>query len=80
MNTLGAFKEIVKITKANARKLPTAGPCSAFHIEAMGKCINDAFSEGKRNRWLGYVQGVLVARGIMTLDEIKELNRKYGTR
>lgn len=32
-------------------------------------------SEAKAMRWLGYVQGVLVAWGVATLTEMKELSR-----
>lgn len=38
----------------------------------------EPFSEGKVNRWLGYMQGVLVARGILTLDECKQINKDHA--
>jgi len=31
----------------------------------------------KAHRWLGYVQGALVAKGYMTHDEIKDIISKY---
>lgn len=37
----------------------------------------DQFSEGKLGRWLGYMQGVLVANDTCTLDEMKELNKRF---
>lgn len=36
------------------------------------------FSEAKMGRWLGYVQGVLVANGCLTLEECKQLNARYA--
>lgn len=36
------------------------------------------FSEGKLGRWLGYVQGVLVANACCTLDEMKKLNERFA--
>lgn len=36
------------------------------------------FSEGKLGRWLGYMQGVLVANQCCTLEEMKELNQVFA--
>ncbi len=33
-------------------------------------------SKAKAMRWLGYMQGVLVALGVYTLDEVKEHSRR----
>ena len=33
-------------------------------------------SEAKAMRWLGYMQGVLVASGVYSLDEVKEHSRR----
>lgn len=38
----------------------------------------EPFSEGKLGRWLGYMQGVLVANQCVTLEEMKELNKEYA--
>jgi hypothetical protein len=35
-------------------------------------------SDGKLGRWLGYIQGVLVAGECCTLEEMKALNKKYA--
>ncbi len=32
--------------------------------------------EGKANRWLGFIQGVLWSGGVYTIDEMREHNRK----
>jgi hypothetical protein len=34
------------------------------------------FSENKAMRWLGYIQGVVVASGEATLEEMKDLSRR----
>lgn len=47
--------------------------CDMLDRAATGK-----FTEAKLNRWLGYAQGVLVAHGIATLEEMKEINRRNG--
>lgn len=36
----------------------------------------DGFDEAKTMRWLGYVQGYLVACGRATLDEMKQINKE----
>lgn len=36
------------------------------------------FSEGRLGLWLGYMQGVLVANATGTLEEMKELNRRFA--
>lgn len=51
------------------------------HLESMLDRIKadpTAFSDAKLGRWLGYAQGVLVANGCMTLDEMKDLNRRFA--
>lgn len=37
--------------------------------------LPEMFSEGKRNRWLGFVQGALWAKGLTTIEKEKERNR-----
>ncbi len=51
------------------------------HLKSMVDRAEDPaseFSEGKINRWLGYMQGVLVATSTCTLEEVKELNRRFA--
>lgn len=58
--------------------LDNEGPCSIYHFEDMYSRITADFSQAKLGRWLGYIQGVLCARGIVTLEELKRLNEKYA--
>lgn len=52
--------------------------CSAglFHIkEMLDKLQEEKITGEKGNRWLGYIQGVLVCRELMTLEEAKNCNK-----
>lgn len=57
---------------------------SLVHFEDMLRRSREAyhtgsrFSSAKDGRWLGYVQGVLVAFAVFSLDEVKEINRQYA--
>lgn len=61
---------------------PNSGePCSIDHFETMYEAVKQnpsVFSDAKLGRWLGWVQGVLCGRSLVTLDEMKEINKKYS--
>lgn len=61
---------------AEGRGLPAkpGEPTGLDHIASMRSRITSDFSPSKLGRWLGYVQGVLVAGGYATLDEVKGIN------
>jgi hypothetical protein len=44
------------------------------HMRWMVQQIDSGMSQDKAMRWLGYIQGVLVATGEVSLDEMKEAN------
>lgn len=51
------------------------------HLKSMKDRIDEnpkGFSEGKLGRWLGYMQGVLVANQCATLEQMKELNKRFA--
>lgn len=55
---------------------------SIGHLRSMYARIMEGqqpFSEAKLGRWLGYAQGVLVAQGVLTLDECKKINRQHAS-
>lgn len=57
--------------------LDKSGSCSLEHLTEMhGKMVDKDFSDAKMGRWLGWAQGMLCGRGILTLEECKEINRK----
>lgn len=45
------------------------------HLRWMVEQMAD-MSENKTQRWLGYLQGVLVAQGRATLADMKDINRR----
>src|SRR5262245_45457327 len=88
MNALAAFEEtLIQIgrSKDADHKLADVRPCSKAHFSDMhsemiiGQMHSELprMSEGKMNRWLGWLQGVACARGILTLDEVKEINHRH---
>ena len=78
MDSLKAIKECVRIARGSKR-LPQIGPCSTAHLVSMLERVTlypEDFSEGKINRWLGYIQGVLVSYGVRDLVEMKLINKR----
>lgn len=54
-------------------------PTSLMHLVSMSaRMMEGGMSDAKLGRWLGYAQGVLVARGLLTLEECKEINRSFA--
>jgi len=52
-------------------------PASLKHLNWMlCEICTGRVTKEKAHRWLGYIQGVLVAQCHMTLDEAKEINFK----
>lgn len=48
------------------------------HVKWMTKQVPDFLGAGRKekvNRWLGFIQGVLWAKKIYTIEEMKEHNR-----
>lgn len=76
MNTLQAFKDTLILAEKNGMP-PEEGidGCQLYHLYDMLDRITPTFSEGKLNRWLGWAQGVIVAQGYGTLEEMKQINR-----
>lgn len=82
MHVLNAMQDTLTCAERHGYDLSTTTPyegTSFTHMVSMVSRARDAappFSEGKINRWLGYMQGVLVASGHADLDEVKEINRR----
>jgi hypothetical protein len=38
----------------------------------------EAFSEGKMGRWLGWAQAAVVSMGCASLDDMKQINKKWA--
>lgn len=62
------------MTPRNLVATPTAGP----HLLWMLRQIIDGnlSSETKENRWLGFVQGVMVARNLLDVEEERNRTRE----
>lgn len=81
MKQLEAMNATIKdvVTKGFPPGLDGAGPCSMAHFTDMyNRALVGNFSEGKTGRWLGWIQGVLCGRGVLTLDECKEINKRFA--
>lgn len=79
MDVVTAAQQLVPfIERAVSTKLIPQGGTDAGW-EHLNYMINEIekhnMSEGKSNRWLGYIQGVLVASGAASLGEMKNVNR-----
>ena len=48
-------------------------------MEADANPQGGRFSEGKLGRWLGWMQASCCALGVLSLDECKEINRKWSS-
>lgn len=56
-------------------------PCEPAHLSRMLSEALHQYAAGKRekaNRWLGYVQGVISAKGWASLEELKRANMPEG--
>lgn len=55
--------------------LPDSGYCCQDHLFSMLSRMRSFEEDGKFNRWLGYIQGVLVATNNGTVEQFKDMNR-----
>lgn len=83
MNTLAAIRDTIQLAYEKAAPtspfLSMEGPSGYKHMLDMYRRVEkDKMSEGKLNRWLGFMQGVLVTYGIASLDEVKAINKKHA--
>ena len=47
-------------------------------LDMFTRMTHEEFSEGKLNRWLGWIQCAVVVQGFATLDEMKEINKRHS--
>jgi hypothetical protein len=81
MNKAQAIAAAREVDVILARNCGTAGrdPSGTTfrHLRWMvAEIEKDEMSEGKTMRWLGYIQGVIVAQGFATLDQMKALSAR----
>lgn len=84
MNQLAAMRETLTLAQEHgmADIAGFAEGCDYWHLQDMVERVDpDTFSEAKLGRWLGWAQCAVVAAGIgLTLDDMKEINRKWADR
>lgn len=72
-------KELLALMEKSQVSLYAEGsPYTTYeHLVFMCHEIMDMHDSLKANRWIGYVQGVLVTLGVTTVDKQRELVRKH---
>lgn len=83
MNMLEAMRETLSLMEERVEKFDNLNdgpkPTRLGHLTGMlEKMEAGQFSEAKMGRWLGYAQGVMVARSLATLNEMKEINKRWA--
>lgn len=64
-------KEFISATENNVHN-----GCTNEHLTFMiDSMVSGAVSGEKAHRWLGYLQGVLVATGAASLEQMKDVNK-----
>jgi hypothetical protein len=64
--------------------MPATGATGTIHLydmlDQMRKSNKEEppMSYGKANRWLGWMQCAVVAHGLASLDEMKDMNREHA--
>ena len=54
------------------------GTSFAHLLDMLARMKADEMSYGKQCRWLGWAQGVLAARGYLTLEQCKQINKRFS--
>lgn len=74
------FERYIRIIREGAPVVETYGPAETSCDHLTWMCVRalenlDKWPEDKLSRWLGYVQGVLTVRHIISVDEEREVSR-----
>jgi hypothetical protein len=78
MNMREAFAETVDIALNRDMPMDEGSPLGLAHLLDMEERISDDFSEAKLGRWLGWAQAAVVSHGKLTLEDMKQINRRYA--
>lgn len=89
MDQLNAFRDTLHLYRQRATKWHVlsnpegnvATGCDLEHAHEMLAKIEARpgnFSPAKLGRWLGWLQGSMCALGIITLEEAKEINKRWA--
>lgn len=77
-----AMKESLDLAEANGMAncfYETPNISFDHFIDMYTRSLEPDFSLGKANRWLGWIQGVMCALELATLEEVKEINKRYAS-
>ena len=83
MDVRGAANEVAQLAinkSVYSNSLCDHPSLGITHIVEMNTTIqtDPTMSETKICRWLGWMQAAVVAQGIASLDDMKELSKKYA--
>jgi hypothetical protein len=84
MNQYEAFKETLDLCRPNWPAVDEDFLSLEHHNDMLRRIDESRFtsgpsmSEAKMGRWLGWLQGVASALGLLTLDECKRINMKWS--
>lgn len=81
MDMIAAAKDTIDLAKSRGMDVLPAlkeDPWSYEHLVGMIPKMEAGMSEGKCGRWLGWMQACVVCKGMGTLEEMKQINKKYS--
>jgi hypothetical protein len=79
MNQLEALRETVAFAEDNLMPdLPGSSVGMEHLYEMLSTVENSHFSDAKLGRWLGWAQCAVVAAGVATLEDMKQINLKWS--
>ena len=80
MNVLKAMEETVALAYARGMKTSFDDSSIDFsHIDHMSNVMKrENMSYGKLCRWLGWAQACVVASGVASLEDMKEINKRHA--
>ena len=80
MDTAAAALETILFSQVSSRvnRFPKTGTCAIYHLNNMQeKMVSEDFPDDKANRYLGYIQGVCVFSNALTVEQCKQINKKW---
>ena len=80
MNQRKAFKATMDLAyERGMHLLHLRADMNFGHLEDMWRRVSrEEMSESKLGRWLGWAQATVVASGVATLEEMKQINRRWS--
>jgi hypothetical protein len=86
MTTIKSKIEIYKrydsiLEKIESRVECETDPGTSFaHLRWMlSELMKETMPQGKSNRWLGFIQGMMIAKGLATVAEERDFTRPFFT-